>query len=238
MAEEQTTKLCTKCNRILPATEFCKDRQKSDGLSSACRECRTTSTYRWRSQNIEHASAMQKLWEQNNKAHRRAYQNDWRSDNRERCRAQANDRRARDPERHRAVDRARYARNKMQIRVVQRAWRHAHPEYGRKNNRLFYLRHKLEFIARYIKPYRARKSGAEGFWTVANIEAIAKMQRFRCAYCRKKIARDNWHVDHITPLIKGGSNWPSNLQLCCQRCNSSKGGDDPLDYARKIGRLL
>ena len=30
-------------------------------------------------------------------------------------------------------------------------------------------------------------------------------------------------IDHIVPLANGGINDPTNLQILCQRCNSSKG---------------
>lgn len=30
-------------------------------------------------------------------------------------------------------------------------------------------------------------------------------------------------IDHKTPLSRGGSNWPGNIQLLCLPCNDSKG---------------
>lgn len=43
----------------------------------------------------------------------------------------------------------------------------------------------------------------------------------RCAYC----GADNgeFHVDHIVPVAKGGSNDPENLTIACAPCNMSKG---------------
>lgn len=42
----------------------------------------------------------------------------------------------------------------------------------------------------------------------------------RCAYC--PALADT--VDHVLPLILGGTNYEGNLAPCCRRCNSSKSG--------------
>jgi 5-methylcytosine-specific restriction endonuclease McrA len=32
----------------------------------------------------------------------------------------------------------------------------------------------------------------------------------------------SWQVDHVIPLSRGGSNWPTNLVCACGQCNSRK----------------
>lgn len=44
-----------------------------------------------------------------------------------------------------------------------------------------------------------------------------------CFYCGKKMKERNKTIDHIVPIIKGGSNCYSNLVVCCKKCNSFKG---------------
>jgi hypothetical protein len=46
-------KTCTKCKRDLPITEYCKDKYKSDGLNSACRECKAKDQKKYRKNNPE-----------------------------------------------------------------------------------------------------------------------------------------------------------------------------------------
>lgn len=46
---------------------------------------------------------------------------------------------------------------------------------------------------------------------------------FRCAKCHVVGPKDSVHVDHITPLARGGSNDRTNLQVLCRSCNLSKG---------------
>ena len=84
---------------------------------------------------------------------------------------------------------------------------------------------------------RAREIGAEGQFTKAEVEALFQRQGGKCAYCTKSI-RKGYHVDHVVPLARGGTNWITNIALACARCNVRKGATDPLEYARRNGRLL
>lgn len=88
---------------------------------------------------------------------------------------------------------------------------------------------------------KALKRAAGGSFTPDDIKRIHKQQRGRCAYCREKLGPD-YHIDHIIPLIAGGSNWPRNLQLTCgvsgNKCNLVKRSKDPMIFAREMGRLL
>lgn len=84
---------------------------------------------------------------------------------------------------------------------------------------------------------RARKRSAGGRFTRADVEVRLKAQRGRCAWCRVKLG-STYHVDHIEPLARGGSNEPRNLQILCQSCNCRKWSTDPIDFARREGRLL
>lgn len=46
-ADAPQLKTCSKCNAAKPKSEFTADRQKADGLASACRECRSAYGKRW-----------------------------------------------------------------------------------------------------------------------------------------------------------------------------------------------
>ncbi len=45
----------------------------------------------------------------------------------------------------------------------------------------------------------------------------------RCGYCGVNLAPDNFQVDHIHPLARGGTNLDINLVASCETCNKSKG---------------
>jgi 5-methylcytosine-specific restriction endonuclease McrA len=117
--------------------------------------------------------------------------------------------------------RTRFESDPQRSRDVQREWRLANPDRARATwaNR------------------RARRKGAEGSHTAEDLKAIYAAQGGKCAVCHASL-RDRKELDHITPLVSGGSNWPSNLQYLCRSCNRSKGAKDPHDFARRRGLLL
>lgn len=86
--------------------------------------------------------------------------------------------------------------------------------------------------------YRARKRNAGGRFYPADIARIFALQKGKCAYCRTDLKRTKRHIDHITALVNGGSNDPSNIQLLCRSCNTSKQHRDPIYHARTLGMLL
>lgn len=124
-------------------------------------------------------------------------------------------------EKKRAYHAARYADDPERGRAYTKEWRKANPEKARQQWRL----------------RKARRRGAEGAYTLAELQALAERQRHRCAECKTSIKR-KFHVDHIMPLVRGGSNRISNIQLLCAPCNQRKQARHPLDWARLQGRLV
>lgn len=131
------------------------------------------------------------------------------------------ERRAANPEGARARNRGWKADNPDKARAHQKAWRSANPEKSRALDR----------------NKRAHRRAAEGRHTAADIAALLSKQGGKCGFCSKKLTA-SYHVDHVQPLAKGGSNWPSNLQILCPPCNLSKHAKDPIIFAQENGRLL
>lgn len=46
-------------------------------------------------------------------------------------------------------------------------------------------------------------------------------QKYKCVYCGVDI-RENYSIDHIVPLSKGGTNDIDNIDLVCKPCNTRK----------------
>lgn len=112
----------------------------------------------------------------------------------------------------------------------------ADPEKPKAATRDWELRNP-EAVATRWRNRRARKMGADGSHTKAEIQLLFIKQKGRCAYCKCRIGKSA-PADHIIPLAKGGSNWIRNIQILCQPCNQEKHAKDPLEFARSRGLLL
>lgn len=89
--------------------------------------------------------------------------------------------------------------------------------------------------------YKARKRGAVGSYSHDDIISLLAVQQNKCAGPHCRIRLRSYHVDHRKPLTKDGSNRPSNLQLLCEKCNTSKGNKTMLEwkrYLRKCGHAF
>lgn len=55
---------------------------------------------------------------------------------------------------------------------------------------------------------------------------VKERDKYRCVDCN---THENLTVDHIIPVVKGGTNDVSNLTTRCQSCNSRKGANVPTE---------
>lgn len=107
--------------------------------------------------------------------------------------------------------------NPERERAHDATWRKNHPEEARAKGR---NRH-------------ARLASAEGSHTAADVAAQRARQKGRCYWCGVKVGR-SYHVDHVVPLARGGSNGPENLVIACARCNCSRGALLPHEWGDRL----
>lgn len=145
---------------------------------------------------------------------------------------------AKNVDRLRAEARKYGAANK-ELKRLRDAAKRVDPEWQEKNKlwQVAWRKANIEICRAYTRNRSARRKAAAGTHTASDIRDIMRMQRSKCAYCKDSL-RGGFHVDHIYPLSKGGRNDRANLQLTCATCNTSKGALDPLDFARRVGRLV
>jgi len=89
----------------------------------------------------------------------------------------------------------------------------------------------------YRQRRRASLRAAEGSYTHEQIQEQYERQKGRCYYCHEKVALNAFHVDHVIPLSRGGSNDISNIVVSCATCNLSKHNKLPHEFFQG-GRLL
>jgi 5-methylcytosine-specific restriction endonuclease McrA len=155
------------------------------------------------------------------------------------------------PERVKSYLSAWYSRNKDHCSAYTKAWHAARPGYSAEKAREW-LEGNREYRAAQTKAFRQqnperikaqglRRRNAGPLPHPIELKRIFKSQKGRCAYCRTdltKLPTMDVHLDHITPVAKGGTNIPSNLQFCCKPCNLRKSKKDPISFARERGMLL
>jgi len=73
------------------------------------------------------------------------------------------------------------------------------------------------------------KKNAIGKFTLKEWEDIKQKYNYTCLCCLKKEPEIKLTIDHILPLILGGSNYINNIQPLCISCNSKKGKQN-IDY--------
>jgi len=146
-------------------------------------------------------------------------------DIRERRAAEARRRRKNHPEAALERDRAERAKHRDKIAVRQKSWRERNKDscaaydarWKAENPEAF-----REKCRRRQARRRARKMAADGTFSAADINALFDAQGGRCNGCEEPFA-PKFEIDHIVPLARGGTQFPSNLQLLCRSCNARKG---------------
>lgn len=127
----------------------------------------------------------------------------------------------------RAWKKAYYEAHKAEIKARTKAYREAHKAerraYIKTYGKVYYETHKEEAYE-YNRTRRARKINAQGKHTAQDVQAQYTRQKGECYYaaCGHSKLGKVYHVDHIIPLSRGGSNGPENLVIACPTCNLSK----------------
>ena len=165
--------------------------------------------------------ARSRLWEKNNpekvkESDRRYYQKN--STNiLERCRIWRQD----NIERNKETKRKYYQDHSDEIKRKTLLWQKQNPERANKNASKWAREHpeqrKLASLRR-----RVVEMNAEGDFTIGEWDLLKKQYGYTCPCCDRKEPEISLTIDHIIPLIKGGSNYIENIQPLCQSCNSSK----------------
>jgi 5-methylcytosine-specific restriction endonuclease McrA len=75
---------------------------------------------------------------------------------------------------------------------------------------------------------KEREDGAKAIDDKVKSYLLKKFQN-QCAYCGIDLIK-KFHVDHIIPIAKNGSNAIENLAVCCIKCNLAKHAKTPEEF--------
>jgi 5-methylcytosine-specific restriction endonuclease McrA len=241
-------KRCTKCGELKPATtEYFPFRTDVHRLRATCRACSSLKRHGYYEIHKEETLAQSSQWKRENKERRKKTSRQWYDSNRatilERGRAAYHaapdyqrERKQRYKEANREIliekRRLNHVKNQERDNQLNREWyarnKDVHREAGRqwrKNNR--------EQSRACINRYRARKVSAPGSYSADDVKLQYAAQRGKCWWCGKKVGT-TYHVDHVIPLRRGGTNYPENIVIACPPCNSSKRDKLPQEWAGRL----
>jgi 5-methylcytosine-specific restriction endonuclease McrA len=231
--QDSPQKQCNKCKLFKPLTDFHLKKASPDGYQYRCKQCYIKPYKRTQYPPVpdgyKRCSKCKEVKQATNDEFVRA--NDKKSGLSAWCKACQNARyAAKDPDVKQSYSRQHYIERKEEVRQ----WGIQYREVNADRIRLRYQEQKTRH-AMNSKRYRtfnynrilvrnrnrhALKKAAVGTHTEQDIQKQYERQKGRCYYCHAKITK--YHVDHVVPLTRGGSNDPSNLVIACPTCNISK----------------
>lgn len=160
-------------------------------------------TNAWRKRNPEKVAQQNKRWrEKNPDWHTGPTRAAWMKLNRERLTAKL---------------RAYRESNREKVQQAIRNWREKNPDKARA----------AQAAVKHRRRAREREIDGPNF-SAKDIALLYREQGGSCAGCGTHDPR--LEIDHVVAIAKGGTNAPSNLQLLCRSCNSSKGARDLVEW--------
>ena len=201
-----------------------------------CKPCDRARSAAYRAKNPERVKASIAAWNESHKERKRELARDWYEKNAEVTKQRASEWRDANPDKAKIHRSATYFKNKAKIQVVTAI-------YHQKNKSEINARKSVwkasnpDAVRRANHSRRFRKVSAVGVLSKGIYQTLFAKQRGLCACCGAKLG-SNYHLDHIMPLVLGGTNEDSNVQLLHSRCNLQKHAKHPIDFMQQKGFLL
>ncbi len=245
-------KTCTKCKITKNISEFGKLSRNKDGLRPACKECEKL----YRKQNKERRKEYDKEYRKQNKEKRseynkeyleknKGYNKEYYERNKENIAKQGKEYRKQNEEK--IAKRAKEYREKNKER--RKEYLEKNKEYISKRVKKYRTKNK-EQIKEYKKEYNKTPKGkmvgvnsnsrrryrklhtSDGtipfsitYPLTQELQALLTLQENKCYLCNCDLLEK--HLDHHTPLSKGGTHSIDNVVWLCPTCNLSKGTNVP-----------
>lgn len=219
-------KRCTKCGEEKPATGefFAHKTSHPERLTARCKACDAEYNRVWRQTNRARVKTYLATNSERVAKRARAYREANRKDIAEAERAYLSVNAERKAESRRAWAK----KNRERIRKNERIWRELNREYVTQKRRAYATANRIRLNA-HERNRKALKRNADGNHTASDIERQYGAQKGKCYYCHKRLS-EKYQVEHVVPLIRGGSNGPENIVIACASCNQSKGSKLPHEW--------
>lgn len=111
-----------------------------------------------------------------------------------------------------------YRANKERARQYGRKW---YQSSGKVTKRRYRAANRLK--DRGYNALRRARLKAATFGPV-DLAAVIERDNSTCYLCGRQLAQQEVTIDHVIPLVRGGSHTADNLRVACRPCNSRKNG--------------
>lgn len=227
-------KQCPKCLNWYPrnAVNFIPRKLNQDGLSSDCRSCWNAYKRRNRLLHLDAERTRSHRYYEENKSARALKSHDYYVANRDKLYSQNRQWIKDNPEKDKGYHRTYRQNHREEKRIADALYRLNHRAERNLYNNDYMKQHPDRARAKTAKR-RARKLAAGGTFTVRDIQRQYKIQNGLCWWCLEPVGND-YHVDHLIPLAKGGHNGPSNIVIACPGCNLNKRDKLPDEFCGRL----
>lgn len=204
--------------------------------SGKCKACADAYAVSYRIANKERLAIEQAEYRANTRDKAIERSKAWREANSDYAKAAAKAKYMQNAEALKAKARQRYQADPERMRKAKAQERATHPERQIAADARYRVKHADVLRIRYSEK-RARRMSAPGSLSKDLAKRLFSLQKGMCPCCRQPLGT-TYHMDHIVPLIAGGTNTDDNIQLLRNRCNQQKSAKHPIDFMQSRGFLL
>jgi 5-methylcytosine-specific restriction endonuclease McrA len=137
-------------------------------------------------------------------------------------------------EKIRVYQQKRYSENPEKFHETRKRWCENHPDKERERH-IRWAQANPEKVRVQRKASRHKRRAVirgSRSYTLNELNVLFVEQDGRCYYCNELL--EVTHIDHKTPLSRGGSNTIDNIALSCPHCNLTKYNKTEQEFARSI----
>ena len=235
MADSDSMRACTRCGECKLPSEFYFDKRRGRPVAE-CKVCALKKQKRRRVEHPEKCKAAVAAWMASHNDRVRELAVAYRARHPERMARNSAEWRKRNPEKHKEFTLDWRRRNASKVKSSKAAWRAANKERSKALSAEWRAANP-DKVRQHVRTRRARVMESPGVLSKGIEAKLFKLQQGKCPCCRLPLG-DDFHVDHIKALARGGTNTDDNVQLLRAECNHKKHAKDPIEYMQERGFLL
>ena len=222
-------KVCCRCKRELLFDCFNKNKSTLDGLSRMCKDCSKKEGKKYYEEHSDEIQQKSKLWRENNLGRYKEQMRQYRENNKDKIKQYRDDNRDALNQYKRDHWPEYYERSKDKILQYQAE----HKEEIREQRSKYNQTPARKLLQReYAAKRKACQISNGGSYSLLEVNELIEFFDYKCAYTGQPL-EENYHLDHVVALTKGGTNYIYNIVPCGREVNCSKNNREMESWFRQ-----